>query len=85
MKRFIGRVERIVEKYKNYIEKRDVMKRLRDKKKVIKIGLEEYDYYDEEEKKKERWRERFKRNLFILVGVMSYYKGIRKIMEEERN
>jgi rhamnosyl/mannosyltransferase len=81
MHSFLGSVDAIVATSPNYLHSSPVLRRHRDKTRVIPIGLDKTAYPQPSPASHEHWRQRFGERFFLFVGVLRYYKGLHILLE----
>jgi len=81
MRRFLGRVDRIIATSPNYVQTSDVLKEYVDKTAVIPIGLEPASYPATRPEILEHWRRTVGEGYFLFVGVIRYYKGLHILLD----
>ena len=84
MKRFLGKVDRIVATSQNYLETSDTLRSYLDKTRVIPIGLDRTTYPYPDAARMAAWREKVGERFFLFVGVLRYYKGLHILLDALR-
>ena len=79
--RFLRSVDAIVATSPNYMESSPVLKRYRDKTRVITFGLDRDTYPQPAPALLAHWRERAGPKFFLFVGVLRYYKGLHALLD----
>lgn len=81
MKQFFASVDCIVASSPNYLESSPILKKYRNKVKVIPYGLDVNSYPIISPEKKKYWRDQFGERFFLFIGTFRYYKGLHILIE----
>ncbi|WP_299586439.1 glycosyltransferase [uncultured Microbulbifer sp.] len=82
---FLARADRIVATSDNYLETSPVLKKYRNKVKVIPLGISEQGYPDPSEEAFLNIEKQFGRDFMLFVGVLRYYKGLEYLIRAAAN
>lgn len=81
MRRFLGRVDRIVTTSPNYFASSEVLQKMSEKVEVVPIGLDPDTYRSPEANRLARLEYQVGRDFFLFVGVLRYYKGLHILLD----
>ena len=81
MRRFLGSMNAIVATSPNHLASSEVLKRYRDKTRMIAYGLDKSIYPEPRRDRLAYWRARIGQRFFLFVGVLRYYKGLHILLE----
>ena len=83
MERYLGRMRRIIATSPNYFATSEILNGFAEKVDVIPIGLDEPSYPTTDERNRDlaRIRETYGENIFLIVGVLRYYKGLHILLD----
>jgi rhamnosyl/mannosyltransferase len=79
--RFLNSVDAIVATSPNYMESSPVLRRYRDKTRIITYGLDQDIYPQPDPARLAYWRDRVGPKFFLFVGVLRYYKGLHTLLD----
>ena len=81
MHKFLRNASTIVATSPNYLATSKVLNLYRQKTKIIPIGLDKKIYPSLNKNKILFWKKRLKKQFFLFVGAMRYYKGLHILLE----
>ncbi len=84
MKWFLSNAKAIIATSPDYCSTSPVLRRYRDKVKIIPIGLDKGSYPDVPVERIDYFREMAGNEFFLFVGVLRYYKGLHILLEAIR-
>ncbi len=76
MNRFLGAVNCLVATSSQYLETSQVLKKFREKTRVISIGLDRAIYPEPAPERVAYWQQRLPQKFLLFIGVLRYYKGL---------
>ena len=85
MHRFLRNVDCIVGTSPNYLATSDVVRRYRDKLKIVPLGLNEHSYPPVSPNVRATMRDRYGEGFFLFIGVLRYYKGLHILLDAIAN
>jgi rhamnosyl/mannosyltransferase len=84
MHKFLSSADVIVATSPSYVRTSPVLRRYRDKVRVIPIGIDEAPLRDPDPVLLERWRAKVGSGFFLFIGVARYYKRLDVLLEAAR-
>jgi glycosyltransferase involved in cell wall biosynthesis len=81
MHRFLGSMDTIVATSPNYLASSEVLRRHRDRTRIITYGLDKSIYPTADPARMAAWRARVGERFFLFIGVLRYYKGLHVLLE----
>ncbi len=78
---FLKNVDKIVATSPNYLKSSDILKKYKEKVKVIPIGIDKYSYPEPDENKLKYYKNLLGDKFFLFTGVLRYYKGLHILIE----
>ncbi|HUX78696.1 MAG TPA: glycosyltransferase family 4 protein [Alphaproteobacteria bacterium] len=81
MNRFLSDTNCIVATSPNYVTSSAELSKYSSKVRVIPIGLNKDSYPEPTSERLKYWKNKFKDNFFLFIGVMRYYKGLHTLIE----
>jgi rhamnosyl/mannosyltransferase len=81
MHKFLSSADAIVATSPSYVRTSPVLRRYRDKVRVIPIGIDEAPLRDPDPVLLERWRAKVGSGFFLFIGVARYYKRLDVLLE----
>jgi glycosyltransferase involved in cell wall biosynthesis len=81
MHAFLKSVDVIVASSPNYVSSSEVLRRYKNKVRVVPIGIAQDTYPEVSELSVKRWRDVLGERFFLFVGALRYYKGLDFLLE----
>ena len=81
MNAFLNDVDRIIVTSPNYLESSEVLKKFENKTTIIPIGIAKSSYPLPNLERISYWKNLFRSDFFLFIGVLRYYKGIHVLLE----
>ncbi len=85
MNRHLAKADKIVVTSPNYLASSEILHKLRDKARIIPIGLDPLSYPTAVPLNLQKWQEKLGSNFFLFIGMLRYYKGLHILLEAVKN
>lgn len=84
MNAFLNNVDHIVATSPNYLNSSKVLHKYKNKTSIIPIGLEKKSYSIPSYERQKYWKNRIGSRFYLFVGVLRYYKGLKFLLEANK-